>query len=112
MSRIPNPESRIPAHASRIPKPESRIPNIKRVHVVARGMRCRNIQRIEIVIGGLDFRPRLNGVTKPQEDVLDLPLHARDGMNRAERAAKTGEGEVGRAAKVGRGDGYAPGRGR
>ena len=54
-----------------------------------------NVQGVKVVVHGLNLGSGLDREAESKEDVLDLALHPHDGMNRAERPAKAGEGEVG-----------------
>ena len=71
--------------------------HVKRVHVVARGVRRRDVQRVEVVVGGLDFRAGLNRVAQAEKNILDFSLHAGNGMNRAQPPAIARKREVGGA---------------
>ena len=66
----------------------------QRVLRVARRMVGRKIQRLEVVIVGLDHRPFLHRVAEIAEDGDDLVHRLDHGMFRAERAANAGEGDV------------------
>ena len=55
-----------------------------------------NVQGVKVVVHGLNLGSGLDRKAESKEDVLDLALHAHDGVNRARRAAVAGEREVGR----------------
>ena len=69
--------------------------DVERIPIVARRMALRNVERIEVVIDGFNLRPALDSEPEIEEDFFNFALHLRDGMQRAERAAVAGEGEVG-----------------
>ena len=66
----------------------------QRVLGIARRMVRRKIQRLEVVVVGLDHRPFLNRVAEIAEDGDDLVHRLDHGMFGAERAANAGEGDV------------------
>ena len=71
---------------------------------IARRMAGRKIQRFEIVVVGLDFRPQANGVAHRRKDADDLVHGPDERVLCAERAAGAGQGDVdgliGAAARV------------
>ena len=40
-----------------------------------------DIQRVKVVIDGLDFRPRLDPESETEKNLLDFALHPGDGMD-------------------------------
>ena len=57
---------------------------IKRVHVVAHGMKLRNVERFEIVIRRFDFRAFDDGKSDGDENVFDFLEDLTDQMMRAD----------------------------
>ena len=68
--------------------------NIKRVPGVSRGMADWEVQRVEIVVGALDFRAVLNGVAERNENVFDFLPDDREGMTMSNAAPIAGQCNV------------------
>ena len=68
--------------------------NVERVLGISGGMARRDIQRFEVVVGLLDFRTVLDGVTHGNEDVFDLLAGDRQRMTMAEAPSVSGQGDV------------------
>src|SRR5207249_10393580 len=67
---------------------------IEGVHVVANGMKFRDIQRLEIVVRRFDFRAFDDGKTDGEKDVFDFLKNLADQVMGADGANDAGEGEV------------------
>ena len=70
--------------------------DVERILIVARGVRLRDVQRLEVIVYAFNFRAGFNGVAEAQENIFNLALHARDGMERTDGALGPGQGRVGR----------------
>ena len=66
----------------------------QRILSVARRMVRRKVERLEVVVVGLDLRPFAHGVAHRLEDGDDLVHHAQHGMFYADGALDAGEGDV------------------
>ena len=71
-------------------------PQIKRVLRIARGMVGGRVERVEAMIFVLDLRPVGDGETDFAERADDVVGDLRERMQFAERAAASGQGEIGR----------------
>ena len=66
----------------------------ERVLGVARGMVGREVQRLEVVVVGLDLGAGSDGVAESSEDAHSLTPGAQDGMLRADLRARAGERDI------------------
>src|SRR6185437_3863581 len=70
------------------------IGKIKSVHVVARGMVLGDVERLEIVVSGFNFRTFDDRKTNRSEDAIQLFVSLADEMLRAERTRDSGKREI------------------
>src|ERR1700677_2730498 len=68
--------------------------NIKGIHVVARRMVLRNIQRLEIVIRRLDFRAFHYRVSDRKKNALQLRVGLPDQVAGAQQPFHAGQGKI------------------
>ncbi|CDN46047.1 hypothetical protein BN871_KF_00060 [Paenibacillus sp. P22] len=59
--------------------------HVERVLHIARRMVFRQVERLEVVVVGFDFRSFRDGITEADENILDLLLHLHERMDRARR---------------------------
>jgi len=76
-------------------RPEKvRIIDVERIPFVACRMIGRDVQRLEVVVLGLDLRAGGKVKPHPHEDRLDLPLDDRQRMEMPQLSIDAGEGDV------------------
>src|SRR6185312_7376345 len=61
---------------------------------IARGVVRRNVQRVKVVVFGLDFGSVEDGKAERAKEVLDFPLDLSDGMKRARLDSRRRDGKV------------------
>ena len=64
--------------------------DVERVHVVARGMVLGNVERLEIVVGRLDFRPFDHAEADGKKNALEFFVGLADQVPRADRRSTPG----------------------
>ena len=68
--------------------------DVERVLGIPRGMACRNVERLEVVVGVFDFRAVFDGVAHRDEDVFDLLARDRQRMAVADPSPVSRQGYV------------------
>src|SRR5437868_4668552 len=82
--------------------PESeRIRHVEGVSGVSRGMRGRDVQGVEVVKGGLDFRAVLDRVAHRNEYIFDTLTNKRDRVKVSSRGPGSGQSHIYAFAKKG-----------
>ena len=74
--------------------------DVESVHVVARGMVLGNIERLEIVVRRLDFRPFDHAEADGEKNALQLFVGLPDQVARADRALDAGKRKIDLIARL------------
>jgi hypothetical protein len=72
---------------------------IERIEAFARGMIGRDVECVEVIFVGLDFRSEDDCKTMAREESRDVGHHAADRMQRAATRGRTGERHIDRIAQ-------------